>query len=36
MRRATGASWLIFWAIDGALKAGVGGVMFSYAPRITW
>ena len=34
--RAAATSWFAFWLIDGALKAAFGGIMFWYAPRITW
>ena len=34
--RAKATPWVAFWAIDGALKAGIGGTMFWYAPRATW
>jgi len=34
--RAAATPWLVFWVIDGVLKAGIGGTMFWSAPRITW
>jgi hypothetical protein len=34
--RATTTPWATFWVIDGVLKAGIGGIMFWYAPRATW
>ena len=34
--RAAATPRFAFWFVDGALKAAVGGVMFWYAPRITW
>jgi hypothetical protein len=34
--RTTAIPWVAFWAIDGVLKAGVGGTMFWSAPRVTW
>lgn len=34
--RAATTTWLTFWFIDGALKAGAGAAMLWFAPRITW
>ncbi len=34
--RATQIPLSTSWFIDGALKASLGGLMFWYAPRVTW
>ncbi len=33
---AAATPWPTFWFVDGTLKAGIGGAMFWWAPRITW